>query len=45
MKTCLPYPHPILKACAAPVTEITAEVRAVRAAMVEVMAAKLQRRR
>ena len=37
MKTCLPYPHPILKTAAAPVTEITAEVRAIWADMVQVM--------
>ena len=37
MKTCLPYPHPILKTAAAPVTEITAQVRAIWADMVQVM--------
>ncbi len=37
MKTCLPYPHPILKSIAAPVAAITPEVRAIWADMVEVM--------
>ncbi len=37
MKTCLPYPHPILKAVAAPVTEITPQIREIWADMVQVM--------
>ena len=37
MKTCLPYPHPILKSNAAPVDAITAEIRGHWADMVEVM--------
>ncbi len=37
MRACLPYPHPVLKSPAAPVAEITPEVRAVWAEMVEVM--------
>lgn len=37
MKTCLPYPHPILKSIATPVAAITPEVRAIWADMVEVM--------
>lgn len=37
MKTCLPYPHPVLKSIAAPVTEITPDVRAIWADMVQVM--------
>jgi peptide deformylase len=37
VKTCLPYPHPVLKSIAVPVTEITPEVRAIWADMVEVM--------
>ena len=37
MRTCLPYPHPILKTPAAAVPEITPQVRAIWAEMVEVM--------
>ena len=37
MKLCLPYPHPILKSVAAPVAEITPEIRALWADMVQVM--------
>ena len=37
MRACLPYPHPVLKSPAAPVAEITPEVRAIWAEMVEVM--------
>ena len=37
MRACLPYPHPVLKSPAAPVPEITPEVRAIWAEMVEVM--------
>ena len=37
MKICLPYPHPILKSVAAPVAEITPEIRALWADMVQVM--------
>ena len=37
MKICLPYPHPILKSLAAPVAEITPEIRALWADMVQVM--------
>jgi peptide deformylase len=39
MKLCLPYPHPTLKTAAAPVTEITPEIRAHWADMVQVMEA------
>ena len=37
MRVCLPYPHPLLKTPAAPIREITAEVRAIWADMVQVM--------
>ena len=37
MRVCLPYPHAVLKTPAAPVREITAEVRAIWADMVQVM--------
>ncbi len=37
MKTCLSYPHPILKSIATPVAAITPEVQAIWADMVEVM--------
>ena len=37
MRVCLPYPHPILKSIATPVTEITPQVRAIWADMVQVM--------
>jgi peptide deformylase len=37
MRACLPYPHPVLKSPAAPVPEITPEVRAIWAEMVQVM--------
>ncbi len=37
MKTCLPYPHPVLTSTAAPVAEITPQVRAIWADMVQVM--------
>ena len=37
MKLCLPYPHPVLKTAAAPVTGITPQVRAIWADMVQVM--------
>lgn len=37
MRACLPYPHPVLKSPAAPVPQITPEVRAIWAEMVEVM--------
>ena len=37
MKICLAYPHPILKSVAAPVAEITPEIRALWADMVQVM--------
>ena len=39
MKLCLPYPHPILKIPAAAVPEITPDIRALWAEMVEVMEA------
>lgn len=37
MRTCLAFPHPALKSIAAPVSEITPEVRAIWADMVQVM--------
>ena len=37
MRACLPYPHPVLKTQAAAVSEITPEVRAIWAEMVQVM--------
>ena len=37
MKLCLPYPHPVLKAVAAPVPDITPQVHAIWADMVQVM--------
>ena len=37
MIPCLPYPHPVLKTAAAPVTGITPQVRAIWADMVQVM--------
>jgi peptide deformylase len=37
MRACLPYPHPVLKSPAASVPEITPEVRAIWAEMVQVM--------
>jgi peptide deformylase len=37
VKTCLPYPHPVLTSTAAPVAEITPQVRAIWADMVQVM--------
>ncbi len=37
MRACLPYPHPVLKSPAAPVPDITPEVRAIWAEMVQVM--------
>ena len=37
MRVCLPYPHPLLKSPAAPVSAITPQVRAVWAEMVQVM--------
>ena len=37
MRVCLPYPHPVLKSFAAPVSEITPQVRAIWADMVQVM--------
>ena len=39
IRPCLPYPHPILKATAAPVAEITDEIRAIWADMVDTMEA------
>jgi len=39
MRLCLPYPHPILKIPAAAVPEITPDIRALWAEMVEVMEA------
>ena len=37
MRACLPYPHPVLKTQAAAVSEITPEVHAIWAEMVQVM--------
>ena len=37
MRACLPWPHPCLRTPAAPVTEITADIRAIWAEMVQVM--------
>ena len=37
MRVCLPWPHPLLKSPAAPVSAITSQVRAVWAEMVQVM--------
>ena len=37
MKACLPWPHPCLRTAAAPVTEITPDIRAIWAEMVQVM--------
>lgn len=37
MRACLPWPHPCLKTPAAPVSEITPEIRAIWAEMVQVM--------
>ena len=37
MRVCLPWPHPLLKSPAAPVSAITPQVRAVWAEMVQVM--------
>ena len=37
MRACLPWPHPCLRTPAAPVTEITADIRAIWVEMVQVM--------